>query len=131
MFTALAAILSDLAPKLGCLRAAVILHNYILNGVFHAPGLFFDVTPVGRILARLSKDVDVLDSGLPQQITSSLACLFKVYLLSVIFFYEIRKYLFIFKLLIYVLTKSICISTNQNLRDISANTRYIIKSVRS
>lgn len=81
------AILSDLAPKLGCLRAAVLLHNYILNGVLHAPELFFDITPVGRILSRLSKDVDVLDSGLPQQITSSLACLFKVSILQFFFLF--------------------------------------------
>ena len=38
------------------LRAASVLHNAMLAAVMHAPMSFFDTTPLGRIVARFSKD---------------------------------------------------------------------------
>lgn len=58
--------ISSLALYLGCLSAARILHAGLLRGVLRAPSIgFFDCTPVGRILNRFGKDVDVLDNELP------------------------------------------------------------------
>ncbi len=42
-------------------KAAQKLHNKLLSGVLHAPLSFFEVTPIGRVLNRFSKDQKVID----------------------------------------------------------------------
>uniref|UniRef100_A0A7S3CY71 ATP-dependent transporter ycf16 n=1 Tax=Palpitomonas bilix TaxID=652834 RepID=A0A7S3CY71_9EUKA len=49
-----------------CLRASKNLHNDILKKVFRAKMAWFDVTPVGRIINRFSKDMDEADDQLPE-----------------------------------------------------------------
>jgi len=46
-------------------KAAKSLHNSMLSTVIRAPMGFFDVTPLGRILNRFSKDTDTTDILLP------------------------------------------------------------------
>lgn len=75
---AMMSMLVDVAPKFGCLSAAVKLHNRMLNGVLRCPMDFFDRTPIGRILARFSKDIQTLDNDLPMVIYSVEYCLFSV-----------------------------------------------------
>jgi ATP-binding cassette subfamily C (CFTR/MRP) protein 1 len=72
----------DLAPQLGCWLAARQMHIVMLHGVMRAPLTFFDTTPIGRIISRFAKDVDVLDTSLPQQISDSIYCTFEVILMS-------------------------------------------------
>ena len=40
------------------------LHNNALKRVLGAPMSFFDTTPLGRVLSRLGKDVDVIDNAI-------------------------------------------------------------------
>lgn len=77
-------IFCDLFPQIGCLRAAILLHLSLLFGVMRAPLKFFDKTPTGRILARFSKDIDVLDTGLPEQISTVVYCLYEVISLTIL-----------------------------------------------
>jgi hypothetical protein len=59
------------------LKAATSIHYHLLNNVLHLPiSTFFDVTPIGRILARFS--VSVVDLALPSQVGAVLPCLFRV-----------------------------------------------------
>lgn len=46
----------------GVLGAAKNLHNKMLYNIFRSNMAFFDVTPLGRILNRFSKDIDVADN---------------------------------------------------------------------
>lgn len=54
--------------------ASIRIHNALLDNVMRLPGRFFDTTPLGRILQRFSKDVDVVDTKLPHLITDWVIC---------------------------------------------------------
>lgn len=71
----------DISLFLGCWAAAVRVHEFLLTGVLHLPMHFFDTTPTGRILQRFSKDVDVLDTKLPELISDWVICAVEVTLI--------------------------------------------------
>uniref|UniRef100_A0A8C1NBS4 ATP-binding cassette, sub-family C (CFTR/MRP), member 3 n=1 Tax=Cyprinus carpio TaxID=7962 RepID=A0A8C1NBS4_CYPCA len=50
------------------LKAARATHLHMLHAVLRAPQAFFEATPSGRILNRFSKDVDTIDSVIPDSI---------------------------------------------------------------
>lgn len=70
--------LCDVLPKLGLLEAAVVLHKCLLINVLHFPIQFFDINPMGRILSRFSKDIDVLDMALPSLFEAVVYLVFEV-----------------------------------------------------
>lgn len=78
MLSGLAAIMTECVPRLGCVRASKIMHWVLLGGAMRAPLSFFDITPVGRLLSRFAKDIDVLDNTLPMNIADTLYCAFEV-----------------------------------------------------
>lgn len=84
---AVASLFADLMPFLACWRAAKMLHALMLDNVLKAPLQFFEVTPIGRILSRFSKDVDTVDTSLPWEVSSVLNSGFEVNLLSHTFIY--------------------------------------------
>jgi ATP-binding cassette subfamily C (CFTR/MRP) protein 1 len=47
------------------LNAAIKLHQSMLMRILKSPMSFFDTTPLGRILNRFSKDIDVVDNSIP------------------------------------------------------------------
>ena len=53
---------------IGTLLAASKLHATMLDRILHSPMSFFDTTPLGRILNRFSKDMDIMDVTIPQNI---------------------------------------------------------------
>lgn len=56
----------SMAVGVGCVHAAKHLHNNLLTRTMRLPMSFFDTTPLGRIINRFSKDVDVVDNMIPQ-----------------------------------------------------------------
>lgn len=71
--------LATLALFLGTLGAARYLHNDLLFRVIRAPMTFFDVTPAGRIINRMSHDVDTTDNDFPATLRAWISCLFSVF----------------------------------------------------
>lgn len=47
------------------MKASRCLHDKLLERVLHARPSFFDTNPIGRILNRFSKDMDLMDINLP------------------------------------------------------------------
>uniref|UniRef100_A0A182F1W1 Uncharacterized protein n=1 Tax=Anopheles albimanus TaxID=7167 RepID=A0A182F1W1_ANOAL len=70
----LARVAFDITLFLGCWAAAVRVHKLLLTNVLHLPMDFFDTTPIGRVLQRFSKDVDVLDTRLPGLLLDWIIC---------------------------------------------------------
>mmetsp|Transcript_11549 Transcript_11549/g.40382 ORF Transcript_11549/g.40382 Transcript_11549/m.40382 type:complete len:1626 (-) Transcript_11549:176-5053(-) len=50
------------------IKSSVRLHDSLVKRVLRAPMSFFDTTPVGRVLSRFSKDMDAIDTLLPQNL---------------------------------------------------------------
>ncbi|KAL2243254.1 UNVERIFIED_CONTAM: ABC transporter C family member 8 [Sesamum indicum] len=55
------------------IKASTTFFSGFTNSIFNAPMLFFDSTPVGRILTRASSDLSVLDFNLPMAFVFVLA----------------------------------------------------------
>ena len=64
-FTVIMVLVTSVIIFIGSLEASRILHAFSLSNILKSPMAFFDVTPVGRVLNRFSKDVDIMDNRLP------------------------------------------------------------------
>lgn len=60
------------------LSASRKLHAVLLTSVVSAPLVFFDTTPVGRLLARFTKDMETIDTALPATFGMLWMCIFFV-----------------------------------------------------
>ncbi|GMR61820.1 hypothetical protein PMAYCL1PPCAC_32015 [Pristionchus mayeri] len=72
MGQALTICVASIVMALGMVRASRILHEGMLETTLHSPMAFLDVTPIGRIINRFGKDIDAVDSALPNSIRSLL-----------------------------------------------------------
>lgn len=70
--------LGALTMAYGTIRSSRSLHYDMLSNILKSPMSFFDTTPVGRIVNRFSKDVDVVDNTLPMTMRSWLMCFLQV-----------------------------------------------------
>ena len=60
------------------IEASDFLHNQMLTSVFNAPMSFFDATPSGQLLSRFGKEMEVIDSAVPDGIGSVLFCFLQI-----------------------------------------------------
>ncbi len=86
-------LVGDWAFARGRVRSARRLHLELLARLLRAPSRFFDSTPIGRLLNRFSKDMEVIDVTLPQMIKWFLLCLFDV--VSIVFVISFSMPLFL------------------------------------
>lgn len=71
--------LSSFSIAIASFFASRSLHVNILNNILRSPMTFFDTTPLGRILNRFSKDMNVIDETIPRSIRTFLMTLFTVF----------------------------------------------------
>lgn len=77
-FAVLTVVLGTTTLYVGCLIASRILHDSMLKNIMHGKMSFFNITPSGRILNRVAKDVDIIDITLPPILLSWNRCLIMV-----------------------------------------------------
>uniref|UniRef100_A0A915DNB5 Multidrug resistance-associated protein 1 n=1 Tax=Ditylenchus dipsaci TaxID=166011 RepID=A0A915DNB5_9BILA len=53
----------------GAYQASIKFHENLIHSLFRSPMAFFDRTPLGRIINRLSNDIDRIDEGVPWSIS--------------------------------------------------------------
>ena len=70
----LAIYLAAFALASGALIASTTLHRDVLSNCLHSPVSFFDTTPIGRIVNRFSKDVDLVDTSIPRNWEMTVKC---------------------------------------------------------
>ncbi|CAF3575220.1 unnamed protein product [Rotaria sp. Silwood1] len=118
----------QLSQKLAGYIAGRQLHGIILIGILHAPMSFFDTTPIGRIINRFSKDIDSVDSALPNAFSQALTTLITVIATLIILTYgswfAIIEFIPLAFLFIYI--QRIYISSSRQLRRLDSVTRSLI-----
>ena len=77
LFSGLFTVVGSLGLYLGSVRAGCILHASLMRNIIASPMIFFDTTPVGRVLNRFSKDVDVIDNMIARSFHSWLGCVLR------------------------------------------------------
>jgi len=65
LITALLVVIYALLFALMSVHSSRILHSRMLANILRAPMMFFDTTPIGRILNRFSRDMETVDGLLP------------------------------------------------------------------
>lgn len=70
--------IGSLTMAFGSIQASNILHSDMLHNIMRSPMAFFDTTPLGRIVNRFAKDVDVADGAIPQTMRSFIMCSLQV-----------------------------------------------------
>ena len=60
------------------IRASTIIYKKLISNILRAPLQFFHTTPIGRVLTRCSRDIDIIDHSLPYHIKTYLNAMFGV-----------------------------------------------------
>ena len=68
----------------GTMRASKRLHGPVVINILRSPMSFFDTTPLGRILNRLSKDIEVIDLRFPLVVKTFVMCATQIVFILVI-----------------------------------------------
>lgn len=71
-------------------KASKKLLHQAMQRVLHAPMSFFDTTPLGRVVNRFAKDIDIMDNNLTDTMriaSMTLAMVFSVFILIIAYYY--------------------------------------------
>lgn len=71
-------LLSLISLAFAGLSASYNLHSPLLHNLFRSPMSFYDTTPLGRILNRCAKDIEIIDMLLPTNLRYFGMCVLQV-----------------------------------------------------
>ncbi|XP_065643858.1 multidrug resistance-associated protein 1-like isoform X2 [Hydra vulgaris] len=102
----------------GVTNASKALHYNLLTNVLRCPMIFFETTPMGRIVNRFSKDINLIDESIPKSLKSFVSCLLTLLSTIAIISYTTPIFLAIFFLIgvVYILIQRIYVSTSVQLQ---------------
>ncbi|CRL00438.1 CLUMA_CG013703, isoform B [Clunio marinus] len=126
----LSSMVSDLAPRLATLRASQLLHVTLLWAMMRAPLMFYDQTPIGRILSRFSSDVEATDNKIPEIVSDGIWCFFEV--IATLAVISISTPLFLFVIvpisILYYFVQRFYVATSRQLKRLESVSRSPIYS---
>uniref|UniRef100_A0A669F1U5 Canalicular multispecific organic anion transporter 1 n=1 Tax=Oreochromis niloticus TaxID=8128 RepID=A0A669F1U5_ORENI len=112
------------------INASRILHSRLLNNILRVPMVFFDTTPIGRVINRFAKDIFTIDEAIPTNLRACLLCLMSV--LGTIFVICLATPFFAIVIiplaLIYFFVQRFYIATSRQLRRLDSVSRSPIYS---
>ncbi|XP_034237463.1 multidrug resistance-associated protein 1-like [Thrips palmi] len=122
--------LSSFVFALGCIESSMALHNRMFNRTMKCPMSFFDMTPMGRILNRFTKDIDSVDNVLPLFINQFLYLAFMCLSTIVVISYSTPLFIAVVVPLgvVYFLVQRFYVSTSRQLKRLDAVSRSPIFS---
>ncbi|CAG2119914.1 unnamed protein product, partial [Medioppia subpectinata] len=114
----------------GTLCASNTLHQRLLRATLHAPMSFFDTTPLGRVLNRFSKDIDIMDTAMQYTLRVLLNTSFTVVATIVIISIQTPIFLAVFfpVMIVYYWIQKIYVVTSRQLKRLESITRSPIYS---
>ncbi len=112
------------------LNASKILHHNMLLRIMKSPMSFFDTTPLGRIVNRFAKDVDVCDNTLPQNMRSWLGTFanFFATMISILMIIPLIIIVFIPATIIFVIIQTLYVNSSRQLKRLESVSRSPIYS---
>ena len=133
LFGALSAggvMLATAAIMVGTILASAKLHRTLLSRIVRAPMSFFDTTPIGRILNRFAKEVDIMDITIPMNFRMLLSFTFQVIgtLIAIIFALPIFIVVIIPIALIFYFVQKFYVTTARQVKRLESITRSPIYS---
>lgn len=118
----LAVFVQAYALAFGSILASKNLHNSLLWNVMRCPMSFFETTPMGRIVNRFSKDINIIDEIIPRS-TKSFITTFMT-MLGTIFVISYSTPIFVAVLVpiafLYVLTQRFYVASSRQLKRIES-----------
>nr|XP_027217424.1 multidrug resistance-associated protein 1-like [Penaeus vannamei] len=110
--------------------ASKLMHKRLLDNVMHSPMMFFDMTPIGRIVNRFSKDLDTIDVLLPSNLRAWVSCLIAVIATFVAIIYATPVFVVVMlpTMIIYYFVQVLYVSTSRQLKRIESVSRSPIYS---
>ncbi|XP_014273818.1 multidrug resistance-associated protein 1 [Halyomorpha halys] len=125
-----AAFLSYIFWYIGAANAGVRIHILLLSNIFHSPMSFFDTTPQGRILSRFSKDIDVIDDNIPENLQELLMFLSAVIGTLLVISYSTPLFIAVIIPIgvVYYLIQRIYVTTSQQIKRLESVSRSPVYS---
>ncbi|XP_029344396.1 multidrug resistance-associated protein 1 isoform X2 [Acyrthosiphon pisum] len=123
-------IASSITFSLGTILAAEKLYKLINARIFKNPLSLFDTTPVGRILNRLSKDIDTIDNVLPLLIKLRIQVIVSVFAILIVISYSTPIFITVIIpiSIIYFIIQRFFIATSRQLKRLESISRSPIYS---
>ncbi|XP_036368003.1 canalicular multispecific organic anion transporter 2 [Octopus sinensis] len=110
---------------MGTIKAAASMHFRLLDNIIHCPMSFFDTTPIGRIINRFSRDIDIVDNTLAFIIRRWLQIVLQSIGTIIIIGYSTPDFLVVVLpiMLVYYIIQTVYIPSSRQLKRLESTTK--------